>query len=121
MTVSKIIKITKNTNNTIKKIQINFNQCVNFIPIICSTIKVNPVGDKKDIKDCPNIKVLITIFLGQLTLSAKGAKTGIDKTAKPELDGINIPKMIKAINAINAKIILGNPSRELVKLFKKVS
>ena len=55
------------------------------------------------------------------TLSANGAKTGIDKIAIPDEDWIKIPKTIKRINNIIAKAKGGKPSTALDKLFIIVS
>ena len=59
---------------------------MNLIPTNCVIINIIPVGAINPISSCPNINALTTTSLLQLTLSAKGANGGIDKTAKPDCD-----------------------------------
>jgi hypothetical protein len=64
---------------------------------------------------------LITTLLLISTSSAKGAKTGIDRTANPDEELIKNPRKTNIISIKIAKIIFGNPSTDLLKLFNIVS
>jgi hypothetical protein len=58
---------------------------------ICNVAITNPVGAKNNIAYWPNWYAVTTTNLGISTVSAKGAKIGIDKTANPEEDGTMNP------------------------------
>ena len=49
------------------------------------------------------MKASTTTALDSPTVSASGASIGIDNTAKPDVDGINIPKNAKTSNITIAK------------------